>query len=101
MSFIINEYNQNFDKIKFALTPIFAFFKEFEHKIRILSIKENVNIKDTKHLIVNIISLCGWQVIGINIFSLESNINKNIDSSTITEIRKSIYESIISSLENS
>ena len=94
LSFIINEYNQNFEKIKFALKPIFVFFKEFESKIQLQSRKENIKIKNYKHLIVNIISLCGWQIIGINLISLESYQNKDIDSSTISEIRESIYKSI-------
>lgn len=99
LSFIINEYNQNFDKIKFALAPIFVFFKKFEHKIRILSIKENVNIKDTKHLMVNIISLCGWQVIGINIINLEISASVGSCLININEIRENIYQSVINSIK--
>jgi hypothetical protein len=97
LSFIINEYNQNFEKIKSELEPLFNFFKEFEYKIRIQSQKENITIKDLRHFIVNIISLCGWQVIGINIFNMENSNIKNSDSLDISEARKNIYESVVSS----
>ncbi len=96
LSFIINEYNQNFDKIESELKPIFNFFKEFEYQIRIQSQKENMKIKDTRHFIVNIISLCGWQVIGINIFNLENSNIKNSDLFDISDARKNIYNSIVS-----
>lgn len=99
LSFMIYEYNQNFEKIEFALNPVLDFFKEFEHKIRIQSQNENITIKNYKHLIINIISLCGWQIIGINILSLDSNSNKDLDSSTITEIRESIYKTIATVIE--
>ncbi|HSH51071.1 MAG TPA: TetR/AcrR family transcriptional regulator [Bacteroidales bacterium] len=96
LSFVINEYNQNFDKIRYELKPIVNFIKEFEYKIRIQSLKENINIKDTRNLIVDIISLCGWQVIGINIFNLEKSDDKDSGLIDITEARKNIYESIVS-----
>jgi len=99
MLFIITEYNQNFEKIEFALKPILVFFKEFEYKIQIQSKKENVIIKYYNHLITNIISLCGWHIIGINLLSLDNHINKDIDSSTITKIRESIYKNIATLVE--
>lgn len=100
LSFIINEYNQNFDKIKPELKPIIRFFKEFEDKMKIQSQKEGVKITDTKNLIVNMISLCGWQVIGINIFNMEKINATGMNSADIRESRKYIYESIIRSLNN-
>jgi AcrR family transcriptional regulator len=99
LSFIINEYNQNFEKIQSELKPISLFFKDFEHKIRVQSLKENIEIKDTRHLIVNIISLCGWQVIGIHIFNLETNKMDTSNSFDISEARINIYNSVVSSLE--
>lgn len=99
LAFIINEYNHNLDKIESELKPVFIFFKEFESQIRIQSQKENIPIKDTKHFIVNIISLCAWQVIGINIFNLEK---KGLDVSTklanITELKDRIYKNVVNSL---
>ncbi|HAF28087.1 MAG TPA: hypothetical protein DCG75_03470 [Bacteroidales bacterium] len=100
LSFIINEYNQNFDKIRSELKPIFNFFKEFEYQIRIQAQKEKIKINDTKHFIANIISLCGWQVIGINIFNLEISSDKDSETFNISAVRKNIYESIIRYLEN-
>jgi len=99
LSFLINEYNQNFEKIKSELNLVSNFFAEFENKLYVQSQKENVKIKDIKHLIVNIISLCGWQVIGINIFNLK--LTKDIDSNymDISNTRKNIYESVLCSLE--
>lgn len=98
MSFIINEYNQNFEKINSELKPIILFFKEFENKIIKLSQKENIMLKDTKHFIVNIISLCGWQVIGINIFNLEIDVDKSSSSINIIGVKERIHDIILKSL---
>jgi len=98
LSFIIHEYNQNLDKIESELKPISNFFKEFEYQIRIQSEKENIPIKDTKHFIVNIVSLCGWHIIGVNIFSLKQLGNSNSNSINITETNKNIFETVVSSL---
>lgn len=99
LSFIINEYNQNFGMINSELKPIILFFKEFENKTVELSQKEKIKLGDIKHFIVNIISLCGWQVIGINIFSLEKTMNDSSNSFNISEIKENIYKSIISSIK--
>lgn len=99
LSFIINEYNQNFEKVNSEFKPIILFFKEFEHKVYIQSQKENIKLQDTRNLIINIISLCGWQVIGFNIFNLDDGYIKNLDSQDIAETRKYIYESVVSSLK--
>lgn len=91
LSFIISEYNQNFDKISFLLKPVLVFFEELEQKIRSQSLKENIKIKDTKHLLVNIISLCGWQIIGISVYSTDNHIGANANPANIVTIKENIF----------
>ncbi|MGM0551665.1 MAG: hypothetical protein ACQESW_11345 [Bacteroidota bacterium] len=79
-------YNQNFDKIKPALTPIIRFFDEFEDKMIIQSQNKRIKINDMKDLIVNMISFCGWQVIGINILNMNKTNDKDMVSVDIKKL---------------
>ena len=97
--FIINEFNQNYELIKSELQHLVILMKTFEDKLNELARKEHVPIKSTKLLIVHIISLCGWQIIGVNIFDKVSIKGKNSIDHNISDIRRDINETIVNMLK--
>ena len=92
--FIITEYNQNYDKLKTSLKPLIEFFNVFKAKIQTQSKLENITIKNTKQLLVNIISLYGWHMVGVNLFSIENSFQTELESINISDRKKQILEKI-------
>jgi len=48
---------------------------------------------------VHIISLCGWQIIGVNIFDKVSIKGKNSIDHNISDIRRDINETVVNMLK--
>jgi len=97
--FIITEYNQNFDRIKFSLNPIYVFFTELELRVQYLAQKEGVKIKNSKHLMINIISIFAGHIIESYIFFISSNGDKNANSRTSTIKKQEIHDTVINYLK--